>query len=117
MRESVDEVGFVCILVGRSAGARVSVALSRVRPGSPVFLNWFLRNRYPVGISYRPRTGTGSVATRGRAGVSLGWMVLRFVCVIRVPVCARVSRVCVPCVSRLPPVTFYRYVSKLFRAT
>ena len=45
------------------------------------------------------------------------WMVLRFVCVIRVPVCARVSRVCVPCVSRLPPVTFYRYryVSKLFK--
>ena len=73
--------------------------------------------------------------SRGRAGVSLGldhWMVVRFVCgsvLIRVPVCARVSRacpVCVPappvsfyrsgpvpvtphaCVSRLPPVSFYR---------
>ena len=46
------------------------------------------------------------------------WMVVRFVRVIRVPACARVSRVscpwlrfdeCVPCVSRLPPVSFYRY--------
>ena len=40
------------------------------------------------------------------------WMVVRFVCVVRVPLCARVSRVCpvcVPCVSRLPPVSFYRY--------
>ena len=52
-------------------------------------------------------------------------MVVRFVCVIRVPVCARVSRVCpgsprapgvsfyryctVPVLSRLPPVSFYRY--------
>ena len=37
------------------------------------------------------------------------WMVVRFVCVIRVPVwSARVSHVCVPCVSRLPPVSFYR---------
>jgi len=39
------------------------------------------------------------------------WMVVRFVCVVRVPLCARVSRVCpvcVPCVSRLPPVS-YRY--------
>ena len=59
-------------------------------------------------------------------------MVVRFVCVVRVPLCARVSRVCpvcVPappgvilpgvcpgsprclftgCVSRLPPVSFYR---------
>ena len=38
-------------------------------------------------------------------------MVVRFVGVIRVPLCARVSRVCpvcVPCVSRLPPVSFYR---------
>ena len=26
------------------------------------------------------------------------WMVVRFVCVIRVPVCARVSRVCPVCV-------------------
>ena len=34
------------------------------------------------------------------------WMVVRFVGVIRVPVCARVSRVCP--VSRLPPVSFYR---------
>ena len=32
------------------------------------------------------------------------WMVVRFVCVIRVPVCARVSGV-----SRRPPVSFYRY--------
>ena len=35
------------------------------------------------------------------------WMVVRFVCAIRVPACARVSRV--PCVSRAPPVSFYRY--------
>ena len=40
------------------------------------------------------------------------WMVVRFVCVIRVPVCARVSRVCPGsrliflCVSRLPPGVF-----------
>jgi hypothetical protein len=36
-------------------------------------------------------------------------MVVRFVCVIRVPLCARVSRVCpvcVPCVSRLPRCLF-----------
>ena len=31
-------------------------------------------------------------------GVSLGWMVVRFVYVIRVPVCARVSLVCPVCV-------------------
>ena len=33
------------------------------------------------------------------------WMVVRFVCVIRVPVCARVPRLCPVCVSRLPPVS------------
>ena len=38
-------------------------------------------------------------------------MVVRFVCVIRVPVCARVS--CVSRVSRLPPVSFYRYFTLL----
>ena len=32
-------------------------------------------------------------------------MVVRFVCVIRVPVCARVPRLCPLCVSRLPPVS------------
>ena len=32
------------------------------------------------------------------------WMVLRFVCVIRVPVCARVSRVCPVCVPAPPGV-------------
>ena len=31
-------------------------------------------------------------------------MVVRFLIVIRVPVCP-----CVPCMSRLPQVTFYRY--------
>ena len=36
-------------------------------------------------------------------------MVVRLVCVIRVPLCARCP-VCVPCVSRLPPVSFYRFV-------
>ena len=56
----------------------------------------------------------------GRAAVRVClwvWMVVRFFCVIRVLVCARVSRVCpgspgvfLPaCVSRLPPVSFYRY--------
>ena len=35
-------------------------------------------------------------------------MVVRFVRVIRVPACARVSRVS-RVVSRLPPVSFYRY--------
>ena len=30
------------------------------------------------------------------------WMVVRFVCVIRVPVCARVSRVCPVCVPAPP---------------
>ena len=37
-----------------------------------------------------------SAVVRGRAGVSLGlfgWMVVRFIRVIRVPACARVSRV------------------------
>ena len=42
------------------------------------------------------------------------WMVVRFVCVIRVPVCARVRPCvpCVPCASRVrpgSPVSFYRY--------
>ena len=37
-------------------------------------------------------------------------MVVRFVCVIRVPVCARVSRVRYPYVSRLPPVSFFGFV-------
>ena len=37
-------------------------------------------------------------------------MVVRIVCVFRVPVCARVS-----CVSRLPLVTFYRYSCTLNR--
>jgi len=35
------------------------------------------------------------------------WMVVRFVCVVRVPLCVRVSRVC-PGSPRLPPVSFYR---------
>ena len=39
--------------------------------------------------------------------VGFGWMVVRFVRVIRLPACARVSRVS-RCVSRLPPVSFYR---------
>jgi hypothetical protein len=45
---------------------------------------------------------------------------VRLVCAVRVPLCVRVSRVYVPappgvflpvqlCVSRLPPVSFYRY--------
>ena len=41
-------------------------------------------------------------------GVSLGWMVVRFVYVIRVPVCARVSLVC-PVVCRLVSFCRYRY--------
>ena len=42
-------------------------------------------------------------------------MVVRFFCVIRVLVCARVSRVCVPVLaSRLPPVSFYRYPVPVF---
>ena len=54
-------------------------ALTRHCPGSPRCL--FTRPRF------RP--------SRGRAGVCRWvWMVVRFVCVIRVPVCARVS--CVP---------------------
>ena len=36
-----------------------------------------------------------------------GTVLVRFVCVLRVSVCPRV-RLCVPCVSRLPPVSFYR---------
>ena len=32
------------------------------------------------------------------------WMVVRFVCVIRVPVCARVSRACPVCVPAPPGV-------------
>ena len=36
-----------------------------------------------------------------------GWMVVRFVGVIRVPLCARVFRFSSR-VSRLPPVSFYR---------
>jgi hypothetical protein len=35
-------------------------------------------------------------------------MAVRFVGVIRVPLCARVSRVCPVCVPA-PPVSFYRY--------
>ena len=38
-----------------------------------------------------------------------GWMVVRFVGVTRVPLCARVSCVRPVCESRLPPVSFYRY--------
>ena len=53
--------------------------------------------------------GSGAAAVESAAdsvvALSCGWvwMVVRFVCVIRVPVCP-----CVPCVSRLPPVSFYR---------
>jgi len=39
------------------------------------------------------------------------WMVVRFVCVVRVPLCARVSRVCPVCVPA-PPMSFYRYVTE-----
>ena len=46
-------------------------------------------------------TGTGT-------GNRWGWMVVRFVCVFRVPVCAACP-VRVPCVSRLPTVSSYRY--------
>ena len=44
-------------------------------------------------------------------------MVVRFVCVIRVPVCARVSRACPVCVPAPPgaPVSFYRYCTVLYR--
>jgi hypothetical protein len=48
-------------------------------------------------------------SSRCRAGCvfgGFGWfLVVRFVCVIRVPVCARVPRLCPVCVSRLPPVS------------
>jgi hypothetical protein len=37
----------------------------------------------------------------------IGWMVVRFVCVIRVPVCARVSRVCPVCVTLVSPGVFF----------
>ena len=48
-------------------------------------------------------------SVEGRAGVWAGvcwwvWIVVRFVCVIRVPVCARVSRVCPVCVPAPPGV-------------
>jgi hypothetical protein len=36
------------------------------------------------------------------------WMVVRYVCVIRVPVCARVSRVCPVCVPAPPGVFLLR---------
>ena len=42
------------------------------------------------------------------------WMVVRFVCVIRAPVCP-VCPVCVPCASRLPPVSCYRYRSPVLK--
>ena len=45
------------------------------------------------------------------------WMLVRFVCVLRFSVCPRV-RLCVPCVSRLPPVSFYpvsRWVGLVLR--
>ena len=45
-------------------------------------------------------------SSRGRVWVCWRvWMVVRFVCVFRVLVSARVSRVC-PGMSRLPPVSF-----------
>ena len=45
-------------------------------------------------------------------------MVVRLiVCVIRVPKCAPVCPVCVPFVSRLPPVSFYRYVLTIDKKT
>ena len=47
-------------------------------------------------------------------GVSLGWMVVRFVYVIRVPVCARVSLVCPVCVVWVfSPVPVHAPVGKL----
>ena len=74
--------------------------------------------------SYRHVSGFGR---RACDSVRVRWwvgMVVRFVCVISVPVCVRAPRVCpvsrlprcfftgtgscVPCVSRLPPVSFYR---------
>ena len=68
----------------------------------------------PVGISYSTGrqavlAAVESVAVFVRVCVvGFGWMVVRFVRVIRLPACARVSRVS-RCVSRLPPVSFYRY--------
>jgi hypothetical protein len=45
------------------------------------------------------------------------WMVVRFVCVVREPCCARgcasAGPVCVPCLTRLPPVSFYRFTDGL----
>ena len=48
--------------------------------------------------------------SRRRSGLACWWvwMVVRFVVVIRVPLCAPACPVCVPCVTRLPPVSFYR---------
>ena len=49
-----------------------------------------------------------AVSVRVCVDFGFGWMVVRFVRVIRLPACARVSRVSRVCLSRLPPVSFYR---------
>ena len=66
------------------------------------------------GCEVRPCDPCGFRA--GLCPLGFGWMVVRFVRVIRVPACARVGPACVPCVPsvcvpapRLPPVSFYRY--------
>ena len=80
----------------------------RVRWGRPLLS----RPRGAVGSGPAPadvEPATVSAVAWSCGGVSLPrwvWMVVRFVCVFRVPVCAPACPVRVPCVSRLPPGVF-----------
>ena len=58
----------------------------------------------PVPVK-RHREEPGPVPVRKRC--SWVWMVVRFVCAVRVPLCVRVSRVCPVCVPA-PQLYFYR---------
>ena len=59
-------------------------------------------------IRFKDTGGCRDIGNRVPTGT--GTLVVRFVRVIRVPACARARVSRVLCVSRLPPVSFYRYL-------
>ena len=99
-RVAVRRVVEAVVCVGTSTHHRTRDSLC----GQRLVLTWLDMTRLPPVFlnRYRYSTVTGTKRCVGRDQTAVGWwewMVVRFVCVIRVPVT-------VPCVSRLPRCLF-----------
>ena len=122
----VSRLPCVCRAVGCSAppGVFLPVPVTDVSPGrrpplcpgSPRCLFTGYRGAVDSGLAaVLAADHIESVAVFVRVCVvGFGWMVVRFVRVIRLPACARVSRVSRVCPGS-PPVSFYRYTYRLPR--